>query len=873
MNSFPSKRKVILLSTVLLFLFLISCWELETIVQPKTADPNSTFNVPITIKLTPEEEGGKGYFGIRLPVGWTIEDNIPFSGSMNGTFIYSSDHSNSMEIFEKSPAGYYWWVSACDSVDSLGEGTITLTPRITTDDQTGIFFLDYIISDRIENFGDYVDHKEPCPITVGLPMSVTVTNTEDNGNGSLRRAMQSVGNGGEIIFDLAYPAIIKLDSQLVIDRSVSFSGPMPKSLTISGNKKDRVISVKDNLNVNISNLTLSDGYKNNNRYNVGGGIFCTKSTLNLSNVIIKNNYSKDSGGGIFCDDCDLYCNNVRIVDNMARYSAGGLSLGTYGSFMNLINVTIANNVVEGNVAATGAGITSSGRGSIINSIIWNNSSKAKPIDGHNLKVNHSNVQSGYVGEGNIDSDPVFFDMDNYYLDEHSPCIDSGNPDTLFNDYEDTNNPGKALWPALGGLRNDMGAYGGHGKFQQIIWHYLDPGLSIISIDFTDKQNGWLLGQGFSLITNNGGQTWVSVPNRWDISKIDFVNETVGWGFGENSDVYRTEDGGHTWVNLKNFRRDYSFKSMSAVDEKTMYIVATVTGTPGPCGAILKTLDGGASWIEITPDNDKWDFESVWTIDDDVCIAAGWGGSGGILKTFDGGRTWEEKKPSEFWQGISDIQFIDDSTGYVLVRDSWVLYQTRDACASWKKLVSEVTSFYALDSNTVFAAVFGDEKIMKTTDGGITWNGTPHGLGTPRIKFVDDSIGWFVGGTNNILKTMDCGETWVDQSYSLVTGIQRHNTKTVHYPERITLYQNYPNPFNPTTTIQYEIPNQSQVRIIIYNILGRKVKTLLNSNSQPGTFEIVWDGTDELQNPVAGGVYFCRMEAGAFTKTIKLALVR
>jgi hypothetical protein len=101
------------------------------------------------------------------------------------------------------------------------------------------------------------------------------------------------------------------------------------------------------------------------------------------------------------------------------------------------------------------------------------------------------------------------------------------------------------------------------------------------------------------------------------------------------------------------------------------------------------------------------------------------------------------------------------------------------------------------------------------------------------------------------------------------------------PESFSLLQNYPNPFNPTTTIQYEVSKQSHVRLAIYDVLGREVKTLLNRISQPGTFEMAWGGTDDYQNPVAGGVYFCRMEAGdpstssgrRFVKTIKLALVR
>jgi len=95
------------LPSVFTIFLLISCWDFLSIDQPDLADPNSTFDVPITVSLTPEEEGGRGYFGIRLPIGWTVEDSISYTGIYNGTFIYSSEQSDSMEVFDSVPNGYY----------------------------------------------------------------------------------------------------------------------------------------------------------------------------------------------------------------------------------------------------------------------------------------------------------------------------------------------------------------------------------------------------------------------------------------------------------------------------------------------------------------------------------------------------------------------------------------------------------------------------------------------------------------------------------------------------------------------------------------------------------------------------------------------
>lgn len=93
------------------------------------------------------------------------------------------------------------------------------------------------------------------------------------------------------------------------------------------------------------------------------------------------------------------------------------------------------------------------------------------------------------------------------------------------------------------------------------------------------------------------------------------------------------------------------------------------------------------------------------------------------------------------------------------------------------------------------------------------------------------------------------------------------------PENYVLEQNYPNPFNPTTTIAYALPKASQVRLVIYDLLGRQIKTLVNAQQQAGHFQSIWDSTDEHNRLVAASVYFCRIEAGEFVKTIKLMLVK
>lgn len=88
-----------------------------------------------------------------------------------------------------------------------------------------------------------------------------------------------------------------------------------------------------------------------------------------------------------------------------------------------------------------------------------------------------------------------------------------------------------------------------------------------------------------------------------------------------------------------------------------------------------------------------------------------------------------------------------------------------------------------------------------------------------------------------------------------------------------LQQNYPNPFNPTTTIEYALPKAGHVRITIYDMLGRHVRTLVDSRQPAGRFQTTWDGRDELGVSVGAGVYFYKIEAGEFVQTNKMVLVR
>ncbi|MCF7833261.1 MAG: T9SS type A sorting domain-containing protein [Candidatus Marinimicrobia bacterium] len=90
---------------------------------------------------------------------------------------------------------------------------------------------------------------------------------------------------------------------------------------------------------------------------------------------------------------------------------------------------------------------------------------------------------------------------------------------------------------------------------------------------------------------------------------------------------------------------------------------------------------------------------------------------------------------------------------------------------------------------------------------------------------------------------------------------------------IILSQNYPNPFNPTTTLSYELPEQADVQMIIYDIAGRLIKQWSYQNQATGTYKITWNSTDQTGNSAPSGVYIYRMVAGGFVESRKMVLLK
>jgi hypothetical protein len=236
-----------------------------------------------------------------------------------------------------------------------------------------------------------------------------------------------------------------------------------------------------------------------------GGIRIGDASPKIINNIIINN-SGMYGGGIVSNYASPIIRNNLIIKNRVYQAVTGASTFGGGGIWVLGNgqrPLIDNNTIVGN-SSSGSGSSAAGKGGGLliwqtpvtakNNIIWGNiqttGDQVIVLGSPSLAdITYCNVQGGWTGTGNINSEPMF-DSTNYYLADGSPCIDHGDPDTSYNDLEDPNNPGFAKFPSKGSLRNDIGAYGGplSRMIANMVVSIKNGGLNYFQKDYQLKQN-------------------------------------------------------------------------------------------------------------------------------------------------------------------------------------------------------------------------------------------------------------------------------------------------------------------------------------------------------------------------------------------------
>jgi photosystem II stability/assembly factor-like uncharacterized protein len=420
------------------------------------------------------------------------------------------------------------------------------------------------------------------------------------------------------------------------------------------------------------------------------------------------------------------------------------------------------------------------------------------------------------------------------------------------------------------------------------------------IFFNDEDNGWFASfnsLGSELFkTIDGGENWVQVysGNVEYINDFEFINPDTGWCIGWVEFGYlfiETNDGGLTWI-YKTVSPDYwgELLSIEVIDNMNFIIAGNEI--------LFKSTDGGNSWIELPTFNEF--IYNLQFFNMNLGWVKAYNINGGLLyKTTNGGNTWNQQV-----QPMRSYQFITEDNGWYVNNNE--IYHSTNGGYNWEIQNSNTNSnlyhIFLLDNNNGWA-VGTNGTILYTPNGGL-----PVELVSFSIELQDNEIvlNWITATETNNLgfeierKRNDApwgdlafvkgnGTTTETQNYSFMdenikAGKYKYRLKQIDYdgsfeyskivevevgfPTEFSLEQNYPNPFNPKTKIKYQISKLSFVKIQIYDVLGNEIATLVNEEKPAGSYEAEFNPAN-----LPSGIYFYRIQAGSYSETRKMVLLR
>ena len=395
------------------------------------------------------------------------------------------------------------------------------------------------------------------------------------------------------------------------------------------------------------------------------------------------------------------------------------------------------------------------------------------------------------------------------------------------------------------------------KFTNCQWVQQNSGTTqhLLDISMLNKDTGWVCGEtGTILHTTNAGLNWLpQVSGLTDrLETMFFINSFTGFAATRvTGKVIKTTNGGQNW-NLVFQTNTASFNSIFFIDSLYGWIAAV-----GVLKDFYQTTNGGITWDSTDISTGIGNHVYFFNLD------TGLVSNGSQLHlTRNNGLTWDSIYSTIGFGDIKEFCFSNISTGW-LVTSSYKTFTTTDGGFNWtlnESLPMCANAHSIFFTNSVTGWVSGDcGYLYNTTNNGTNWyrQNTNTNSFLKTVFFENDTTGWCVGGAGTILYTSNGGA---------ILGI---NNGENEIPKQFKLYQNYPNPFNPVTNIEYYIPvNKIHVKISVYNILGEENAILVNSFHNAGKYQVTFGG-----NNLPSGIYFYKLEAGKYSETRKMLLIK
>ncbi len=204
---------------------------------------------------------------------------------------------------------------------------------------------------------------------------------------------------------------------------------------------------------------------------------------------------------------------------------------------------------------------------------------------------------------------------------------------------------------------------------------------------------------------------------------------------------------------------------------------------------------------------------------------------------------------------------------------WLDYTLKDDCGDFSIFQDSLATSNRISSNQLclqnpIANIIENEGTLVSTITGIGYQWYLNNeiiIDANEIDFTP-----ILSGQYNVEVFFTSGCPTCSNSYSFNEGL---NSFVKLMPINFKVYQNYPNPFNPITTIRYDLPKDVEIKISIYDIIGRKIKTLITAKQSSGKKFIIWNGTNDDGEIVPGGIYYYLIDANAFSEIKKMVFLK
>lgn len=430
--------------------------------------------------------------------------------------------------------------------------------------------------------------------------------------------------------------------------------------------------------------------------------------------------------------------------------------------------------------------------------------------------------------------------------------------------------------------------------------YVMPGYSS-KVFMLDANRGWAVDTyGYVVRTTNGGANFLSIRIITDtLSSIHFISSSLGFAAGDAGRIYRSVNGGANWTLLTTNTTE-KLRSIYCINTNLIYAA-------GNGGTILYTANGGTDWINQSKTTNN--LNSIKFLSNSEGLIAGDNGTilgrqptpGNISIGYDtlnagwpfytfymDSRTQMLYLASELIAGggssngaiIQNVSFfvksfssqimngfeikLQNYTNNVLssfVTDNWItVYQSGESISQtgWKTFYLTYPYLWDGSSNLLMEICFNNSTYTSNSITAATNSPNKVFHQHQDLTTGDGCIDITTGAIQNYRPNISIGANIVTNKQKEITNI----------PAEYTLYQNYPNPFNPVTKIKFDIPKSGFTTLIIYNMLGQEISSLVNENKNAGTYIIDFNAVN-----LPSGTYFYKLISGNFSEIRKMVVIK